>query len=258
MSAVYIFTILFIIGCVFVYDYSRPKKPKLQPFPNHWQPVLEEKVLFYRRLQSADKQRFESRLMKFLSEVNISGISTTVEELDKILIASSAVIPVFGFDDWEYAYLDEVLLYPTTFNQNFETHKDSAGRNTMGMVGSGLMHNKMILSRNALRNGFNNKTDKLNTGIHEFIHLLDKEDGKIDGIPKVLLQHQYTIPWIKMIHDKMEEINNDKSDIRHYGGTSTTEFLAVAGEYFFERPKLLKRKHPELFKMMVACFQPPK
>tara|TARA_R110002049_G_scaffold15353_1_gene62889 strand:- start:61 stop:228 length:168 start_codon:yes stop_codon:yes gene_type:complete len=52
----------------------------------------------------------------------------------------------------------------------------------------------------------------------------------------------------------MEEINNDKSDIRNYGGTSQTEFLAVVGEYFFERPQLLKRKHPALYKMLESCF----
>ena len=56
------------------------------------------------------------------------------------------------------------------------------------------------------------------------------------------------------MHQKMEEINNDKSDIRNYGGTSQIEFLAVAGEYFFERPKLLKRKHPELYEMLENCF----
>ncbi len=53
----------------------------------------------------------------------------------------------------------------------------------------------------------------------------------------------------------MEAINNNKSDIRSYGGTSQTEFFAVASEYFFERPKLMKRKHPELYRMLEDCFQ---
>lgn len=56
----------------------------------------------------------------------------------------------------------------------------------------------------------------------------------------------------------MERINNDASDIRKYGGTSQAEFFAVASEYFFERPKLFKQKHPELFKMLSLCFQQPK
>ena len=54
----------------------------------------------------------------------------------------------------------------------------------------------------------------------------------------------------------MEEINDDKSDIREYGGTNQAEFFAVVSEYFFERPDLLETKHPELYKMLQMCFNP--
>ncbi|APU69731.1 hypothetical protein C723_1783 [Christiangramia flava JLT2011] len=47
----------------------------------------------------------------------------------------------------------------------------------------------------------------------------------------------------------MKAINDNHSAIRKYGGTNQAEFLAVASEYFFERPDFLKKKHPELFKM---------
>ena len=39
------------------------------------------------------------------------------------------------------------------------------------------------------------------------------------------------------------------------GGTSEVEFLAVASEYFFERPDLFKSKHPQLYEMLEKCFQ---
>jgi len=32
------------------------------------------------------------------------------------------------------------------------------------------------------------------------------------------------------------------------------EFFAVASEYFFERPKLLAQKHPELYKVLEQIF----
>jgi Mlc titration factor MtfA (ptsG expression regulator) len=87
------------------------------------------------------------------------------------------------------------------------------------------------------------------------VHLIDKEDGSIDGIPEVLLHKQYAIPWIELITYKIEEINNGKSDINPYGGTSHIEFLAVVSEYFFERPHLLESKHPVLYEMMEQMFQ---
>ena len=122
------------------------------------------------------------------------------------------------------------------------------------MVGTGQFENHMILSRKALHFGFNNKTDKGNTAIHEFVHLLDKMDGEVDGVPEQLLGKENIVPWLDMMHTEMEAINNDASDIRKYGGTSKIEFFAVAAEYFFERPDLFKRKHPGLYKMLEVCF----
>jgi Mlc titration factor MtfA (ptsG expression regulator) len=242
-----------------IYWVRKPKRRPLRAFDKQWQKLLEENVYYYSRLTAIEKQRFGTRVMQFLSEVKVTGVNLELKPLDEALVAASATIPVFGFDEWEYAYLDEVLVYPSTFNMDFEYGHGAKDRNVMGMVGDGYMNGKMILSRNALHYGFKNTTDKHNTAIHEFVHLLDKEDGSIDGLPEVLLSHQYSIPWLKMIHDKMEEINNDKSDIRNYGGTSETEFFAVASEYFFERPDQFKRNHPELYAMMVQCFkQDPK
>ena len=46
----------------------------------------------------------------------------------------------------------------------------------------------------------------------------------------------------------------NRSDINPYGTTSKGEFLAVVAEYFFERPDLLKEKHPELYAALEAIF----
>ena len=117
-----------------------------------------------------------------------------------------------------------------------------------------LLNGKMILSKRALRHGFSNESDKKNTAIHEFVHLIDKADGTIDGIPSALLEKQYTIPWIDLIQQKIDEIYDGKSDINPYGATNKSEFFAVISEYFFERPKLLKAKHPKLYELLEEIF----
>ena len=96
---------------------------------------------------------------------------------------------------------------------------------------------------------------KKNTAIHEFVHLIDKTDGSIDGIPELLLEKQYTIPWIDLINKKIDEIYKNKSDINPYGGTNKAEFFSVISEYFFERPKLLSKKHPELYNLLEQIFK---
>jgi len=49
----------------------------------------------------------------------------------------------------------------------------------------------------------------------------------------------------------------DRSDINPYGATNEAEFFAVVSEYFFERPKLLKEKHPELYNLLAEIFNSP-
>ena len=145
------------------------------------------------------------------------------------------------------------MLYPETFNEQFE--QSGANRPVMGMVGSGAMNHIMILSKHALREGFSNKTDKNNTALHEFIHLIDKTDGTTDGIPEVFLQHQYILPWVEMMRSSIKDIVQQKSDINSYGATNQAEFFAIVTEYFFERPDLMKRKHPKLFNMLEKMFR---
>ena len=233
----------------------RPRK-KLKnttdSLPADYRRLLTENVNFYNRLSENEKLNFEARVQHFLSTTRITGIKTTVEDIDKILIGASAIIPIYAFPNWEYINLREVLLYPETFGENFET--EGGDRVVMGMVGNGPMQQVMILSKHALRQGFSNKTDKANTAIHEFVHLVDKSDGDVDGVPEVLMQHQYVLPWLDLVHKSIKDIMKSESDINPYGATNQAEFLAVAAEYFFERPDLLKRKHPELYSMLEKMF----
>ncbi|WP_428743262.1 zinc-dependent peptidase [Tenacibaculum sp.] len=238
-----------------IYFFRKTKHRAIRLFPEHWHKLLIENVLYYRNLSKEKQLVFQQRMMQFLSEVYIDGVEMELEELDKIFVAASAVIPVFGFKEWHYTNLSGILLYPDNFNEDMQFSSKDSLRNIGGLVGNGRFEKQMILSKKALYYGFMNTSDKNNTGIHEFVHLIDKMDGLTDGVPERLLAHQYAIPWLNLIHREMESINDNHSDIRKYGGINQAEFFAVASEYFFERPDLLKKKHPELYKMLVECFK---
>ncbi|WP_204343952.1 zinc-dependent peptidase [Psychroserpens algicola] len=251
-----LYILVFILLLVFVvYVFYKKYSRNIEQFPSHWHAILLKEVRYYKNLEPSEQKRFQTRMMQFLSEVYIDSVGFEIEELDKILIASSAVIPVFSFAEWHYPTLSGIILYPDNFNEDFQFSDQSKSKRIAGVVGTGRLEKKMILSRKALYHGFKNANDKRNTAIHEFVHLIDKMDDNVDGIPEVLMQNAYTIPWLKLVHDEMEAINKDTSDIRAYGGTKQAEFFAVASEYFFENPKLMKRKHPELYKMMADCFR---
>lgn len=233
-----------------VKKYFRNRKPL--EIPPKWHGILIHKVRFFRELNESDQQDFLEQVARFLRNVPVNGVAIQLTIEDRLLVASSAVIPLFGFRGWEYGYLDEVILYPSAFDQNFNF--ENPVEMIVGMVGSGTMEGKMILSKPALHIGFDNSQDKQNVGIHEFIHLYDKEDGVIDGVPVSFMNDEHIMPWIDLVRIEMSKIHSGESGIRGYGGLNGKEFFAVAGEYFFERPHLLQKNHPELYDMLSMVF----
>lgn len=231
---------------------GKVKRKKVLNLSEEDKAILVKEVDFYEKLSPEEKKQFESDVAYFLDRVRIVGVETKVEDLDRVLIAAGAVIPIFRFSEWMYASLTEVVLYPNAFDHNFRTK--GPGRSISGMVGSGVLNGKVLLSKRSLRTGFSNVTDKKNVAVHEFVHLIDGLDGSIDGVPELLLNNQATIPWMELMVQKIEEINDGDTNINKYGGTAHEEFFAVLCEYFFERPKLLKRKHPKVYEALNSMF----
>jgi len=225
------------------------RMPK-RTFPNEWRRILTEKVVFYTRLSAGEKTEFERRVHIFLLNVKITGVNTEVTHEDRILIASGAIIPIFRFDRWNYANLNEVQLYPDKF--------PIPGTDKManGLVGWGAMEGKMLLSRKAVVHGFYDQTDNQNVAIHEFIHILDKQDGKVDGVLGKLMTEIDLMPWLHVINLKMKEIDFGGSSIRDYGAANKAEFLAVVSEFFFENPDKMKSEHPALYNALDSFYNP--
>lgn len=248
-----IFVALMMLLVLYAYIARKKGAKTLLPFPETYRAILNEQVSFYQQLDAERKNEFEKRLQIFLSQVRITGIKTTVDDIDKVLIAASAIIPIFGFPGWQYVNLHEVLLYPGSFNHAFE--QQGPDRNTLGLVGNGPYQHVMILSKKDLREGFENKDGKSNTAIHEFVHLVDKTDGSVDGIPEFILGKQYILPWLQLMQQEIKQILENRSDINPYGATNQAEFFAVVSEYFFEQPDLLKSNHPELYELLATIFK---
>jgi hypothetical protein len=243
-------------GLIFIFfknKYKGPNSPFRKPereFPYRWRNILQDKVDFYKKLKREEKQLFEFKVHVFLLNVRILGMQTEVSHEDRVLVAASAIIPIFRFEHWHYHGLSEVHIYPEKFQI------PTTDKMANGLVGWGAMEGKMMLSKKALHHGFENSTDGKNVGIHEFIHLFDKSDGKIDGVLKNIMDESNIEPWLYIMQSKMKEINVGDSDIREYGGTNEAEFLAVVGEYFFEKPDQMKEDHPGLYNALNSFFNP--
>lgn len=146
------FLLLAILALLYYIFFGKKRKAEPAPLmPGNFRQLLIEHVDFYSNLTEDKKLSFENRMQHFLAHTRITGVNTTVEDIDSVLIAASAIIPIFGFPDWEYINLNEVLLYPGSFNETFDQEGDD--RHTLGLVGTGPYQNIMILSKNELREG---------------------------------------------------------------------------------------------------------
>lgn len=229
----------------------RRKRLVSRPFPPDWEEILMSRLPFYRELPGPERERFRRETLIFLGEKKITGIETELDDVTRLLTAASAIIPVFGLPDWEYDRLSEVLIYPSRFNDEYEfVNRKQA---YLGMVIA--PSSTVILAKPALLEGFRSRRDELNTGIHEFLHKVDSEDGALDGVPSLLLDAETAPEWTRLVRRELERIERGRSDIDPYALEDETEFFPVAGEYFFEAPLKMSRRHPELYALLVKMFR---
>lgn len=229
----------------------RRLKVASQPFPPQWEQTLQTHVAYFRALTDSDKARFRQMVQVFLDEVRITGIRTDVDDTVRVLVAASAVIPVFGFHDWEYRRLGEVLIYPGSFGEKYQT-AGRADENILGMVGLQHLSGVMILSKPSLLESFDNPSSKDHVGIHEFAHLVEKVEVE-HGLPAEVPSKAVNL-WVQYVAKELAHPAQNRSYISNYAYTNEHEFLAVLSEYFFKSPELLHEKDPQLYSLLREMF----
>ncbi len=243
-----------IIAAYFLLFKRGEHKLPAKALPKEWHDLLNKRVRYYKELSPERQEAFGHRIQGFLEAVEIVGAGVEPQLIDRLLVAASAEIPLFGFPDWRYPNLDTVILHPGNFSTDFNPDAHADNRNVLGLVGNRELSRTMVLSRPALHKGFGRHTHG-NVGIHEFTHLLDMSDGAVDGTPDYYLDKELVQPWIRLMHREMAAIRAGESDIDAYAATNEAEFLAVSSEYFFTQPEHLRRDHPELFEILSSVFR---
>lgn len=208
---------------------------------------LRERIPFYRFLNPGDKRVFEDRIALFLAEVVITEVGKKVPEKSTcFFVACSAVIAFWGLPYWNYGDLTEVLVFPNDFSADNEA---DPAMNFQGKVHhGGIMDSTMILSLTSLKRGFEISRDGKNVGVHEFAHLLDKSDRSIDGMPFILGDEERKV-WADMIEHYLKK-KNLREIIGYQASSRPAEFFAALFELYRENPHRMRKRFPELFKLL--------
>ena len=222
------------------------------PFPDEWEQVLRSHVRFFAALSARKKERFRNMVKVFLDEVRITGVRTEVDDTVRVLVAASAVIPVFGFDDWEYHRLREVLVYPKSFGERYQTTGGHGENVFLGMAGRESSAGYVILSKPHLLASFDDPSIPYQVGVHEFAHVIEDEEAH-RGLPAEVPE-RVVRRWVRFVARELAHPRAKRTYIQEYAYKNPHEFFAVLSEYFFKWPEVVREKDPTVYRMLRKMF----
>ena len=201
--------------------------------------ILQKHYPFYQKLPATSKKTFENRVARFISMkkfIGESGMMITPQV--KALIAAAAVQVSFGLRDFRFLHFDTIIVHPDKFYSKYGNAYHLGETNPrMQSISFSWFH---------FLKGIAIEDDNLNLGIHEFSHALflnylsgKKEDWHFDS---------HYEQWKAEGAQQFFALRENTGDyIREYATTNLMEFFAVVVECFFETPKELLEKHPDIY-----------
>ena len=231
------------------------------PFPATWLRILRERVPYYRLLSGDEQTQLQKLVRVFLSEKEFEGCGglKMTDEI-RVTIAAQACILLLNREHDYYAGLHSILVYPSSY-QAPSKFVDPAGvvhEGDESRLGEAWLRGAIILSWDDVRRDSADFQDGHNVTFHEFAHQLDQQDGTFDGAPLLEKRSSYR-SWARVLMKEYRALGDaaergQETLLDQYGATNPAEFFAVITEAFFECPKALKEKHPELYDELRKFF----
>ena len=187
----------------------------------------------------------------FLDEVRVTGVRTEVDDTVRVLVAAGAIIPVFGFEDWDYHRLGEVLVYPGAFDRGYQTEQ-AADANILGLTGLGHLRGVVILSKPSLLAGFADLPGPENVGVHEFAHLV--EQGEVEGGLPPEVPPEVVRQWVGYVARELAHPSNRRRRDQRLRLHQRARVLRRPLRVLLGSPEVLKAKDPVLYGLLRKLF----
>jgi Mlc titration factor MtfA (ptsG expression regulator) len=247
------------------WPFKRRRRRRLrgQPIPSEWSSTLNRNLPVFRRLPSRDQTELLGHIQVFLAEKRFEGCGG-LELTDEIrlTIAAQACLLLLHRETDYYPQLSTILVYPSTYLAHEERHLEGpiweeGGQYRLGHTARHL--GVIVLAWDAARRGATHPSDGQNVVLHEFAHQLDFEDYSTDGAPALATRAEY-LAWARVMSREFKALQAAEETgmptvLDTYGATNPAEFFAVATEAFFERPRALRARHPELYGELGKFFR---
>lgn len=233
-----------------------------RPFPADWRAIIARNVPYVALLPDADRAELEGLVQVFLAEKQFEGCGglQLTDEI-RVTIAAQACILLLHRQTDDFSKLVSILVYPFTYVASGERNLGGglASDDPQARLGESWVSGVVVLVWDSVRAGAADIHDGQNVVLHEFAHQLDQESGASDGAP-ILPRNSMYVAWARVLGHDFDQLVHDAKDqhktlIDAYGATNPAEFFAVVTETFFEKPRQLKAKHPELYEQLHQFYQ---
>ena len=243
-------------------QWLNPPDPGPVEFKPEWAEILTANIPVYSRLPTNFQTQLHEKLTHFVAQKHFAACGD-LELTDEMVltVAGQACLLVLNHPGPPFPKLRSVLIYPSAYKATHTT-VDALGivhQQEVVRLGESSSNGTVVLAWDSVLQGAGNCFDGHNVTMHEFAHQLDQARGRADGIPFLQNPNRYA-RWAEMVetgHDRLERMSaaGKRTVLDKYGATNHAEYFAVATEAFFEKPRQLVRKQPELYAELKTFYQ---
>jgi len=240
--------------------WHRPIRLLRDPVPELWADIVRVNVPISKQLSEPDFDRLLKLIQVFLHQKHVEGAGgLEVTDEIRVTIAAQACLLLVWRDTGMFPGLTTVIVYPEAVvprhvqrihgTMTLETEPGETA-----LLGESWGNGVVVLSWDSARQGAFDPRDGHNVVLHEFAHQLDQETGEADGIPAGMPLSALK-PWAEVMEERFRQLRSARSEgrrtvMRSYGATNHAEFFAVATEAFFEKPRQLRTRKPDLYDIL--------
>lgn len=211
-------------------------------------------------LNKKERQRLIELSILFIHKKEFEGARGLVLNQDMILLITlQACLPILNLGLKKYRAWYTVVIYPTTFIAKRSVTDDNGivHYEESSLLGEAWDKGPVILAWDEAETA--GIIDGHNLVIHEFAHKLDMQNSVANGFPPLHFGMKRK-HWVNAFTRGFEHFQKrchkaELYGISCYGATSPAEFFAVLSEVFFERPAIIIKHYPDIYKQLSLYYR---
>ena len=250
-----------VLDFLFHPEKARREKLRSEPLEPELIAIIERNFPYYTKLSEDDRRELLGHVQVFLAEKTFEGCGgLEITDEIRVTIAAQACVLLLHRETDYFPECNAILVYPSTFVARATRHEGGIViEGEEARLGESHARGLVVLAWDDVRRGARDFADGHNVVFHEFAHQLDQESGPTDGAPELPRSSMYA-PWARVLGAEYAHLQeaierHRRTVIDAYGATSPAEFFAVVSETFFEKPRQLQAKHPELYALFAQFYQ---